>query len=387
MKENSKPGHIYSGGDSIIGYLTIKYQPPDKVIIRKNGKVLRVLEPVSGSAATARTFVLDFYTNEDDMLKYGFLGDENGKITEVDDSRYEKAIAARDKPSASRAMTAAQQGLIDRMQVGRIVFVDDMEKITPAAPEAYPETLGPSRLTAWFDEIPASKNVARMSLDIKTLNELYSRANIHMTNDSKTSQWIIYGGLLNRCIVNTIAEIMNGGFYEDRKLRDQPILPGGSVNHIVIPLFAINHTFQKVDGSPTRRYEGKDGLPELLAEHSQSGHIYSGLEGVEYAYQKNDYVSFNYRKFDRVILRKNGEVLKILEPSLKGFTTSRTFILDFYTKEDDKEDDEDMLKYGFLGDENGKISPAMIGSLYAKRVSRLETHLASLYQNVPVEVD
>ena len=74
------------------------------------------------------------------------------------------------------AMTAAQQRFFDRLHQGVIAIVDDMEENTPAAPEAYPETLEASRMNDWLADGPAARVCLYCKLH-RTMEDVYK--NVH----------------------------------------------------------------------------------------------------------------------------------------------------------------------------------------------------------------
>ncbi len=169
---------------------------------------------------------------------------------------------------------------------------------------------GAKHLTELLSNFEQGKFFLRLTNASLALN-LYTRIPINTKKKHrKDVHWLIYGGSLNRCIKSTIGTIMQNG-------REQ--LTKESVTLITLPLFAINARTRNVSQKHHPIiYSGPmeiADLPELLAQKSLNGRISSG-NGFDIAYD------YKYR----IIIRKNGEVLKVVNQ--KG---GPTFVLDFYT--------------------------------------------------------
>ncbi len=218
---------------------------------------------------------------------------------------------------------------ITRMRQGAIIEIHDYEPQEPETKEA-------SQLRSLIESMPLSTRVRSFRSKNQIL-DILDKSGINQ-NDA-TSQWLIYGGLLDNCIMRTIQEIMYGDNNEFRQ--EKRILADGSFHSIVIPLFASNHTYSRMPESALR-YEQKDQLPELLAKHSTIGQIDSGEQDSRLYGGKMRYFNLSYRFFNKIIIRKDGKVLRTLEPKYNS-TASKTFVLDFYTNF------KDMLTYGFQG--------------------------------------
>ena len=218
------------------------------------------------------------------------------------------------------------QQFIGRMQRGAVIEIDHYEPLAQETPVG-------RKLTALIKALPLPSGVHFFSSENKIRNIL-EKSGFDQNNNK--SQWLIYGGLLNDCIMRTVGEIMNSGKDEEFG-HENRFIPDGSINSIVIPLFASNHTYNNLS-EPVLRFEQKDRLPEELAEHSTPGHIHSGMQDTRLFGGEEYYFNIPYGPSSRVIIRKNGEILRTLEPGSKEF---KTIILDFYTSFDD------MQTYGF----------------------------------------
>ena len=164
---------------------------------------------------------------------------------------------------ADHAMKATKQEFFDRMGQGAVIEVRDYEKNKLESRIEYPETLEASELTAWLSTNSLNQGVHYIDSRFG-ITDISSRVKIDMTGSNKTSQWMIYGGLLHDCIMVTLEYSNEGMAVLKRNNQWYPnwtrpsILASRSINDIVLPLYAINHTFTRIDAVIDRRYEGKD---------------------------------------------------------------------------------------------------------------------------------
>jgi hypothetical protein len=205
-----------------------------------------------------------------------------------------------------------------RMKQGAIVEVSDYE-------EGDIETKNAEKLTntMWASSVISSKITYHASTNLAA--DLYSVIKHVDTSKEKNMHWLLYGGYLSICLQRGIRSILQG---------DPGLLPD-STTFITLPLFAINKRIFSDDFELTIRYKNERSIPELLAEHSQPDLLHTGLEPINGV--DEHYFAVENRQKARIIIRKDGRPLRILNPD-----KSPSFIMDFFTVPAALE------KYGFI---------------------------------------
>jgi len=76
IAENSRPGVLTTEPDGAEPYFLLEYDPSYRIVIRKNGKTLRVLNDEGNIS-----FVLDFFDNEEDMNRHALVEGTESKAS------------------------------------------------------------------------------------------------------------------------------------------------------------------------------------------------------------------------------------------------------------------------------------------------------------------
>lgn len=139
-------------------------------------------------------------------------------------------------------------------------------------------------------------------------------ANGHLFENRELIQWLLYGGIFNYCIKNTILAIL-----------DKEDLSADSLTWIGLPMFAINKMGANDIGLHRVKYKNEDSMIERLAEFSKPGLLTTGKDNV-CGKREYEFFKLHFPKKSAVCIRMNGQELRVITPS--GYPT---FILDFYT--------------------------------------------------------
>jgi len=210
--------------------------------------------------------------------------------------------------------------MLPRFKQGGIIEIIDYK----GSPEAEEQA---GYLSALIDGNAGRHNipVIRSSIDIA---DIYDRIPVNTTGGNKDVQWLIYGGKLDNCIMNTMGAVLKG----NKKLTVD------SITWLTIPLFAVNKSYNmsdRLDAPPVNIEDG--GFIDSIIEFSHDGMVTTG--DYYYSGEKKSYFEIPVNPGIRIIIRNDGIVAKVLNPQAK-----QTFILDFYTTV------EAMGKYAFKED-------------------------------------
>ncbi|MBI3313796.1 MAG: DMT family transporter, partial [Candidatus Omnitrophica bacterium] len=234
---------------------------------------------------------------------------------------------------------------LSRMKIGAIFEVTDYE-------ENARETENARELTALVKS--GERRTIRFVSENHSIHfEDAYRYTLPISNMQET-QWLVYGGLCTNCIADVVENIIMS------KLSGPN---WGSVNHIVLPLFAMNHVYKRLNGTQYQ-YANYNQLPELLAEHSTPTMILSGKERLTEISEEIVYFKVGHRPYDRIMIRKDGKIISHIPPARDVPNLARTFILDFFTTFDDMMRDGFKASGIFTTDTLRTVAQSLISSRY-----------------------
>ncbi|MFA5351462.1 MAG: hypothetical protein WC357_09085, partial [Candidatus Omnitrophota bacterium] len=231
--------------------------------------------------------------------------------------------------------------MLSRFKQGGIIEIKDYK----GSPEAEEQA---DHLSGLIEENAGQYNVPviRSTIDIA---DIYDRIPVNTAGDNKDVQWLIYGGKLNNCIMNTIGTILKG----DKKLNVD------STTWITVPLFAVNKSFNASNrlDTPLVNIEDSEFIDSII-EFSHNGMITTG--DYYYSGEKKSYFELSIDPRIRIIVRNDAIVVKVLNPQAK-----QTFVLDFYTTM------KLMSEYAFK-ENNSAASPMKLDNSYDGLFKRLK---------------